>query len=94
MAGGSPGASAAASAGASAAADPLRDYASLCAQLAARPSDAVAIRASFGVRGEQQLVDLHARWLERFRAEPALHQRFTSLQQQFLAALRGSAAPG
>jgi len=74
--------------------DPLRQYASLCAQLAARPSEALAIRASFGITGEQRLVDLHARWLQRFRAEPALHQRFTSLQRQFLAALRGSAAPG
>jgi hypothetical protein len=66
----------------------VEEYASLCAEAAVFPHRLVAIYANRQIRTPEQARLLHGEFMARFRASPALHQRWTELVATTTAILR------
>jgi len=70
----------------------LEQYASLCAERACYPADAVAIEAKYGIRGAAYRDQLDQSWRQRL-SDASLRQRFDSLYHHYVAWVRQHGAP-
>jgi hypothetical protein len=70
----------------------LEQFASLHAELAARPAAESEILTRHGVAGEAAMAALHQHWERRLQADPSLRARFEELlarYRQWLTGRRG-----
>ena len=66
----------------------LENYAALCAEIAARPSEVETLRKRFGLRDERSHAALDRYYLGVFRLAPEKRARFERMVAERLAALR------
>lgn len=72
---------------------PLGEYASVCAELEARPSDAYAIFLRHGLAQPHTRQAIRDRWMARFEAHPGERAAFERLVAAALARLRPGGEP-